>query len=63
MAELPHYTLSFTPAQVNILSAGLGELPLKVAGPVYEAFRQQVMEQERAAAASSPPLDADHHPV
>lgn len=64
MAALPHYDLHLTAAQVDVLAAGLGELPLKIAGPVFEVLRRQVATQEQIAAQpDAPSLDADNNPV
>lgn len=46
------YTLVFSPAQVNVLSAALGELPLKMAGATFEALRAQVRAQQDAKPAA-----------
>ena len=42
-------TLSLTPEQINVLMAGLGELPLKVSAAVWMECKRQAEEQMQAA--------------
>lgn len=41
-------TLNLTPEQINILMAGLGELPLKVSAAVWMEVKKQAEEQMQA---------------
>jgi hypothetical protein len=42
------FTLKVTREELNIISAGLGELQLKVVGNLFGKLQAQVMEQEKA---------------
>lgn len=44
------YSIEFTQQEIQILMAGLGELPLKVGGNVYSKIQVAVMEEDRKAA-------------
>jgi hypothetical protein len=39
------YTLSLTLDQINVLIAGVGELPTKIGMPVTEEIRKQIIPQ------------------
>jgi len=41
-------TLTLTPEQINVLMAGLGELPLKVSAAVWLECKKQAEEQMSA---------------
>ena len=43
-------TLTLTPEQINVLMAGLGELPLKVSAAVWLEVKKQAEEQMQAPA-------------
>lgn len=40
------FTFTFTEEQINILAAGLGELPLKHSNPVLQDMSKQLQEQQ-----------------
>lgn len=46
-------TLTLTTEQINILMAGLGELPLKVSAAVWMEVKKQAEEQMQAPAEPS----------
>ncbi|MDR3736090.1 MAG: hypothetical protein P4L10_11205 [Acidobacteriaceae bacterium] len=46
---MPTYTLVLTQEQLNILGAGLGELPFKVSAPVAQEINRQIAEAMKPA--------------
>lgn len=47
------FTLTLTEHQIQIIGAGLGELPLKIALPLVNAINAQVAQQQKEAAAQA----------
>lgn len=39
-------TLTLTPAQLQVITAGLGELPFKTAAPLFQLIQQQLKAAE-----------------
>jgi hypothetical protein len=48
-------TLVLDPGDLDVIAAGLGELPLKIAKPVFDKVQQQLIEQQ--ATDQKPPTD------
>ena len=53
MTEAQKVTLDFTVDELNVVLAGLGELPAKASLALIDRIRAQATEQLRAAAASA----------
>lgn len=53
MSESQKVTLEFTVDELNVVLAGLGELPAKASLALIDRIRAQATEQLRAAAASA----------
>jgi hypothetical protein len=53
MTEAQKVTLEFTVDELNVVLAGLGELPAKASLALIDRIRAQATEQLRAAAASA----------
>lgn len=53
MTEAQKITLEFTVDELNVVLAGLGELPAKASLALIDRIRAQATEQLRAAAASA----------
>lgn len=49
-----NYTLTLTLQQIQVIGAGLGELPLKIAAPVMNEVQKQITaaDEERKSAGS-----------
>lgn len=49
--------IELSDAQLKVVAAGLGELPMKVAAPVWFAIQKQLTEQSVAAPKDEPKED------
>ena len=55
LAQTPsEFTIKVTPQEADILWAGLRELPVKIAEPVMNKLRQQIVEQTKPPVPISP---------
>ncbi len=45
--------IRFTPQQIAVIYQGLGELPLKVSGPLFSYIQQKVQDYEKHNSAPS----------
>lgn len=45
------YTLTLTEQHLQIIAAGLGELPMKIAAPMVQEIQKQVSEQAKKPSA------------
>lgn len=52
-----HVTLTFSVEAINVVLAGLGELPHKVSAPLIDSIRQA------AASQLNPPVTSGEHPA
>lgn len=50
------FTLTLNKAQLDVVIGGLGELPLKVSGPVMQAIAAQLQKAQAATLKSVPPV-------
>lgn len=49
----PTYTVTITASQLNVIGAGLLELPGKIGNPVIAAINQQVIASQQASNADN----------
>jgi hypothetical protein len=49
------FTLNVTPAELDVIGAGLQDQPFKVAAPLLQKLRNEVEPQMRPAAAAASP--------
>ncbi len=55
LAQTPNeFTIKVTPQEADVLWAGLRELPVKIAEPIMNKLRQQLVEQTKPPVSISP---------
>lgn len=54
LAQTSDFTIKVTPQEADVLWAGLRELPVKIAEPVMNKLRQQIVEQTKPPVPISP---------
>lgn len=55
LAQTPsEFTIKVTPQEADVVWAGLRELPVKIAEPVMNKLRQQIVEQTKPPVPISP---------